>query len=175
MCVSAHRSVCQDLADARRQEGREEEDIDEGTQPQPCLQRVVRLRRAVRAGPPDEPHHLRHGLRQAGSQRTHRAGRARQQERPDGGEALERDVREEPTAGRTVAPTEGLPLVGSVFVFRGCVVFARSPDAEFARSFVGCVVFARSPDVTFPSSMVIRDVAHCSSSGRWASCGSPVV
>ena len=56
---------------------------------------------------------------------------------------MERDVREEPTAGRTVAPTERLPLVWECVCAIGCVVFTFSST--------GCVVFERSPDVSFSS------------------------
>ena len=128
VCLLPPRPVRQDLADARGQEGRKEEDGDEGTQPQPGVQRVVRLRRALRARAPDEPRPLGDGLRPARPQRADRSGRARQQERPDGGEALERDVREEPAAGRAVAPVEGLPLGA-----RACVVSSSMVVRDAAR------------------------------------------
>jgi len=98
------------LADARRQEDREEEDGGEGEGTQSGIQRDVYLHCAVRAYPANEPHHLRHGLRQDGSQRGHRADYTRTKEWYYGDETLERNVRKESPGRHPVAHTQGLRL-----------------------------------------------------------------
>jgi len=105
-----YRSVREDLAAARRQEGREAKVGDRREVAEPGLQRDVPVLRSVRTHSPDVASRQRHGLRPHGTQRAHRAGRARRQERPDGSEALERDVRQAATGGHTVAHSQRLRL-----------------------------------------------------------------
>ena len=107
------RSVREDLAAARGQERGEAKVGDRREVAEPGVQRDVPVLRAVPAHPADVARRQRHGLRPHGTQRAHRAGGARRQERPDGGEALERDVRQAATGSHTVAHSQGLRLTRS--------------------------------------------------------------
>jgi len=82
------------MAVTRRQEGGEEEDSDKREDFEPGVRRDDRLHGAVRAHPADEPHRQRHGLRPRRAQRTDRATGARHEERANGTQALERNVRQ---------------------------------------------------------------------------------
>ena len=104
------RSVREDLVAARRQEGGEAEVGDRRKVAEPGVQRDVPILRAVRTHSPDVASRQRHGLRPDGPKRAHRAGAARRQERPDGSEALERDVCQAATGSHTVAHSQRLRL-----------------------------------------------------------------
>ena len=60
------------------------------------------------------PRSRSHGPRPAGSERQDRSAGARDEERRDGGEALERDVCQEPAGRSQVAHSQGLRLTGRV-------------------------------------------------------------
>jgi len=105
------RSVCEDMDDVRGEEGGEEEDRSERENAESDVQRLVHLRRAVRAHQADVVGRQRYGLRPNGTQRGYRSAGSRHQERPDRDEALERDVRQDSAAGHPVAHPQGLRLV----------------------------------------------------------------
>ena len=70
------RSVREGVADAQRQACGEEVDGDHEALPQPCLQRVLPVRRARPRAEGDHHHHHRHGQGQAQPQRRHRKGKS---------------------------------------------------------------------------------------------------
>ena len=104
------RSVREDLAATGRQEDREAEVDDRREVSKPGVQRNVSVLRAVRTHSPDVTSRQRHGLRPHGPQRAYRSGGSRRQERADGGEALERDVRQASAGSHPVAHSQRLRL-----------------------------------------------------------------
>jgi hypothetical protein len=105
-----YRSVRQNMADARRQEDGETEDAGGRADAESDVQRAVHVPVPVRASPTDEPRCQRHGSRPFRKKRAHRQGGTRRQERTDRGQTLERDVRQDETAGRPLARSEGLQM-----------------------------------------------------------------
>jgi len=83
LCVVCDRPVREDLADERRQEGREEEDDRQRQDTESGVQRDVRVRRHLRSHSPGVASCQRHGLRPHGSQRADRTAGTRRQERTD--------------------------------------------------------------------------------------------
>ena len=104
------RSVREDLAADRRQEGGEAKDARVGANAEPDLQRTVHVSVSVRARATGVAGRQRHGQGQVRAQRADRTSGARRQERSDRSETLERHVRQDAAARRTVACTQGLPV-----------------------------------------------------------------
>jgi len=87
------RSVRKGLAATRGQEGREEENSSQGEDSEPGVRGDNNVHGTVRAHTTDEPHCQRHGLRPCRTQRIYWSAGTRHEERSDGTQTLERNVR----------------------------------------------------------------------------------
>ena len=98
------------MAADERPSRREEANFGDETNAQPALRRDARVRAGLPAGAPRQPQCPRHGLRPHRTQRGNRARAAGTEERPQRGEALERDADESEDAGDEVARAPRSPV-----------------------------------------------------------------